>query len=375
MSRTLLAGVGGFVVALIASAAIWGLTAWLWIAGFFVALYVIAGIAFTDRRRPDEIHCTTTADGWTLGIWRYRPRGERRRHAPVVLLHGLGANQRNFDLEDRYSVALYLANAGYDCFLPALRGCGPSARRRWGYPDKWNINFDKFVEFDVPAVFDKVRELTGAPQLHLVAQSMGAMIGYAIAEGELGARLKSYVAFNGPCFFAHMQQFAAMAKLRWALKPLLVVHSSVFARIQSIPADFWPAAIGRDEVNPDNVDGPTIARAAVNLVTDMPRDLLFQFAKWIEDREFGSERPESWEKNLHKITVPIYCLGGPVDFFCVPDANRGVVDKVGSAKKKYRLFSKANGDLADYGHGDLTVGRTAPTEVFPTVLEWIDDND
>jgi pimeloyl-ACP methyl ester carboxylesterase len=375
MTQGALAWVAAVLLLLVASLAIWGGAALFWAVAALAALYALGRRLFADERRPDEIHYTHAADGWDLAIWRYRPRGAERRNCPVLLVHGLGANQRNFDLDDRCSVALFLARAGYDCYLPALRGGGPSAYRRWGYPDKWNITFDKYADLDLPAAFAKVRELAGAPHVHVIGHSMGAMLGYAIAEGELGAQMKSLTAVSGPCFFEHMQQFAPVLKFRRLLNPFVVLHTTVGAAVQSVFVRLWPRLAGRQEVNPDNVDGATVARAAVNLIANIPRDLLFQFAKWIGDREFGSHRPESWQKGLPKITTPIYCLGGPDDYFCRPAANEKVIDFVGSAKKKYRLFSKANGDRADYGHGDIVIGRTAPDDVFPTILEWVNEND
>jgi hypothetical protein len=33
------------------------------------------------------------------------------------------------------------------------------------------------------------------------------------------------------------------------------------------------------------------------------------------------------------------------------------------------------GDRADYGHGDLLVGRAAPEEVYPLILDFLDEVD
>jgi pimeloyl-ACP methyl ester carboxylesterase len=376
MSVRSIAGFGVVVAAVIALTAILG---W-WFLGLVVvaaiALHLIGRWVFGDDRRPDEIHYVRTADGWDLAIWRVRPKTQPVKPIPVLLQHGLGANQRNFDLDDRYSVAHYLARHGYDCWLPALRGVGPSAYRRWGYPDRWNITFEKFLDYDEPAIFGKILELTGASKLHFIGQSMGAMVGYALAEGPLGEKMQSLTAACGPCIFKHMAQFKPLLPLRKIFRPLVALHISFFAKMQAPIVRFLPRFAGEDEVNWRNMDPAALARAAANVVDDMPRDLLLQFGEWVEHADFGSHRgADSWEKNLHKITVPIYCFGGSADRFCAPPANNTVIDQVSSAKKQYRLFSTANGGMADYGHGDVVVGRTAPDEVFPTILDWVRQND
>jgi pimeloyl-ACP methyl ester carboxylesterase len=340
-----------------------------------VVLYFVGHFVFRDDRRPDEVHFTQAADGHELGLWRVRPKGDGRQAVPVVLQHGLGANHRDFDLEDRCSLAHYLARHGYDCYLPALRGCGPSRYRKWSHPDKWAIDFDKFVELDLPAVFAKVEQLTGAKTFHYIGHSMGGMIGYALAQGEQAARLRSLTAVASPCFFEHMQHFAPVLRLRPLLKVFVVIRQSILTTMQASIVYFFPKLAGNYVVNPENVDGALMARASVNLIEDMPRDLLLQFGRWVEDRVFGSHRPEPWQTHLHKIQVPIYCLGGTADFFCPPAANDQVVNHVRSPKKQYRRFGKTHGHQADYGHGDIVVGQTAPQEVWPTILDWLHENE
>jgi len=363
---------GGVVLLVIVLTALWGLKILLGVAGLVLGLYLLATWLYTDHRHPDEVHYVSTKDGWDLAIWRVRPKTPVANPIPVLLQHGLGANQRNFDLDDRCSLAHYLARQGYDCYLPALRGNGPSIYRGGSRSDRWKITFEHFIDVDVPAAVEKIRELTGTAKIHFVGQSMGAMIGYALAEGEGDKWMQSFTAVCGPCFFKEMSGFKSILPFRFLLRKLTVLHVNFFMAAQAPLIRFFPRLAGREEVNWENMDGQSLARAAVNVVERQPATLLLQFAKWVEDGEFGSHRgADSWEKNLHKIKVPIYCLGGSADRFCPPAANNRVVDQVGSVQKQYRFFSKADGGLADYGHGDLIVGRTAPDEVFPTILDWI----
>ncbi|NLH48840.1 MAG: alpha/beta hydrolase [Myxococcales bacterium] len=340
-----------------------------------LGLYLIGRYGFTDNRRPDEIHFAKTADGQEIAVWRYRPRGAAAQKTPVVLQHGLGANQRDLDLEDKNSLALFLAREGYDCYLPALRGCGPSAYTRLGHPDRWNIVFDQFVDYDLPAVFAKIQELTGATQVHYIGHSMGGMIGYALAEGENAARLKSLTSIAGPCFFENMQHFKPLLRYRFLFKPFPVIYQKVFCYLLAPLVYFWPKVAGREMLNPDNVTGPTLALGSANVIDEMPKPLLLQFGQWVEDGDFGSHHQPSWESRLAEITTPIYCIAGSLDYFCPPPAIDRVVDRVGSARKRYHLFAKANGDTVDYGHGDLSIGNDAPRDIFPTILSWLKEND
>lgn len=354
-------------------------TIFTWLLGILIAVFVVLTFwgrrMLTDRRSPDEIRFLQAADGWDLALWHIKPKTLKAKKIPVLLQHGLGFNQRNFDLEDGLSVAHYLAAQGYDCWLPALRGCGPSKYRRWGYPNRWNIRFEDFVEKDLPAFLDEIGKRTGAKQVHYIGHSMGGMIGYALAEGEQAKRLKSLTSIAGPCFFNHMTQFKAMARFKALIKPFPAVQQTVIMRYVAPLTYLWPGIIGKMIFYPANVHGSTTARAAINGIEDNPATLLLQFARWVETGCFGAGHSEPWQEHLHKIKTPIYCIAGTRDFFCPETVIEPVVQQVGSRRKQYRVFSRANGESTDYGHGDLVSGIAAPAEVYPTLLAWLREND
>ena len=37
-----------------------------------------------------------------------------------------------------------------------------------------------------------------------------------------------------------------------------------------------------------------------------------------------------------------------------------------------RLVGKGHGQAGEYGHGDLLIGRRAPAEIFPLILDWLE---
>ncbi|MDP8225108.1 MAG: alpha/beta fold hydrolase [Candidatus Lernaella stagnicola] len=340
-----------------------------------MALYVAGRLLFRKQPLADQILFALTDDDRMVAIWRFLPKGDTPKKIPVILQHGLGANHLNFDMHEEVSLCRYLAARGYDVFAPDLRSGGLSLPRKWGAIDRWNIRFEHFVEQDLPAVFAEIQRATGRKKVHYVGHSMGGLIGYALAEGEYGKRMQSLTAVAGPAIFGHMQQFRSLLPLRPLMRPFKVIHQRLWTTIIALPAYLWPRFAGTNLVNPENVTGKTVAIAAVNALENMPRDLLLQFAQWVEHRQWGSEREEPYEELLDRITCPIYCLGGPVDHFCPPGANESIVDRVSSRKKQYRMFSRANGDLADYGHGDLIIGITAPREIFTSILAWLQDNE
>jgi predicted alpha/beta hydrolase len=98
----------------------------------------------------DEIHFAATPDGWRLALHRYRPRGAGAHGVPVLLCGGYGCNRHFVDSDEPYSLARFLARAGFDVWPVELRGRGLSrptgARAR---PGIWT--FDDLARIDVPA--------------------------------------------------------------------------------------------------------------------------------------------------------------------------------------------------------------------------------
>lgn len=77
--------------------------------------------------------------------------------SPVILLHGSFANRRHWLSAEGRGVAAYLVEAGYDVWLPEMRGHGLSPVNN----DFVNNSLDKLVEYDLPAIHKFVAEQTG----------------------------------------------------------------------------------------------------------------------------------------------------------------------------------------------------------------------
>ncbi len=109
---------------------------------------------------PDTIVTYATSDGWEMDLRRYPgPEGA----PPVLLVHGMGANHYNWDYAPEISLAHHLQAAGWDVWIPALRGDPGSVP-----PEKradQAFTFDDYARLDLPAAVDRVLEITGREQL------------------------------------------------------------------------------------------------------------------------------------------------------------------------------------------------------------------
>ena len=75
------------------------------------------------------------------------------------------------------------------------------------------------------------------------------------------------------------------------------------------------------------------------------------------------------------MTLPILFVAGSLDHLGAPGVLMQGFARVASTDKHFEVMGRANGYRADYGHLDLTIGRHAPEEVYPLLLDWLQAHD
>lgn len=322
-------------------------------------------------RFPDEVCYTTTEDGWRIGISRYRRAPDTApRGVPVLLVHGIASNARNFDLTDQLSLAMSLSRAGFDTWVLDLRGRGQSVRPRLFSGLRYDWSFDEYAEKDVPAAVKEVLRATQAKEVDLVGFSVGALACYAYLSGaQVAPPVRTLVSLAGPTSFKRLDKFLSarlIRNLRWLRHRWLM-------RILAPGSGFLHPSPLQLIYNPENTDRATQRRAMVNAVANFARNELLQYADWIKTDTFRSiDQRRDYRAELGRITVPTLFIAGARDPFAAPDAVKETVDAcTGIAYKEFRICSRAQGMRVNYGHFDLLIGRDAPEEVYPMVEAWL----
>lgn len=47
--------------------------------------------------------------------------------------------------------------------------------------------------------------------------------------------------------------------------------------------------------------------------------------------------------------------------------------RISSPVKRFRILGRGYGESYDYGHGDLLIGKACRQEVYPALVEWVED--
>ena len=318
-----------------------------------------------DRPTPLRV---TTDDGWTLTVW-YRPARQRRFVEPIVLCHGLANNHALMEFLPPSNLAAFLSEAGFDCYSVDLRGAGGShPPLDWG---PWDATVDDHITHDAPAVIDFVRAHARADRVVWLGHSLGGMIGLAAATTSADGKIAALVTIGSPVFFRYRYRVHwAVTIAKW-LAPAGRFPMNWFAEAGTVLGGRFKVKLAHASANLDNLEPGAVRVLLANVFAPIWRGVLLQFEEWIRDDVFRSLEGVDYRSRVRNLTVPVLVCGGTVDFLAPPRAQRAYFEHLTTPDRTLVIFGKKHGQTADYGHGDLLVGRDVSTEVYPVLRDWL----
>jgi len=322
------------------------------------------------RAAPTETrHRVTTSDGVELHITHVHP-AHPGTQAPVMLVHGLGANRFTFHFPER-SFARYLATAGFDAFVVELRGAGASSR-----PRSWD--FDDYLFLDLPVVIDWIRRRTGSPAIHWVGHnSMGGILlmCYGIAHEDTGL-LSGVTVGSALDYSIGATGFERLLALRPIIERLPAVPWGRLVRMLAPTLGRRiETPLERFNVVPSNIEPHISRQLHARAFGTIPTPLLSTLATTFEQRGLRTRdgRVYFWEE-APTLELPLMLIAGSGDQQVSMEAVEATAARIGGEQVVVERFGRAHGQADDYGHFDLLLGRRAAREVWPKIARWLRRN-
>ncbi len=347
----------------------------MFLTGLPIGFAYFLGWYYASPSRQDATHMTTTSDGWRLAVHHYEGATQGDR-APVILCHGLSSNRFIFDMEGAPSLACHLRDAGYDVWVPELRGSGMSdapGLLRSASPYSWG--FDDHLDYDVPAIIDLVIMKTGAPQVKWVGHSMGGMLIDCHMARTADPRVSSVITLGAPIDFSKMDNHAFKGLLRF---------KSVLKYVPVNPLPFMGRLLAPFVTGtPDFVHGlyyksniaPNIARKVSCIGTQLVSSsrLWIDMARFLQEKCLRLREGTPVLETLHSVKTPLFVVAGSKDAVGPPECVIGAANAHNALIPRELLIAgKDRGFEEDYGHIDLLLGLRAHTEVYPALQDWLE---
>lgn len=285
-------------------------------------------------RPMPRIERIVAEDGVRLALHRLGPDGG----TPVLMVPGTFSNH-TFWLGTRgHGFARAVADAGFEAWVLDPRGHGDSQRQ--GPGERWD--FDDWGRLDVPAAVRAVRSR------------------------------------SGPCFL--IGHSAGGASVLMALAAASALHpdcSGVVVLGTPLP---WLQPVQRVVAHGVRLFSRVASRFPARLLGLGPEDelsgVMSQWMRWnLEGRWHGDDGLD-YEALLGALRMPILGIAGAGDrIYAPPAACRALVQRLGSADRTLRVFGTDHGHAEDYDHAGIVVSRSARSEIWPVVVEWLRSRD
>ena len=337
------------------------------------------------RVAAPHVHVCTTSDGVQLRLTRYRG-GEK---GPVILSHGLGVSSAIFSLDTIDTNLLeYLFAQGYDVWLLDYRASIdlPASRTQF--------TADDVAQKDYPAAVEAVRRLTGAATVQMVVHCYGSTTFFmAMLAGLQGVRSAVCSQIATHIVAPAMTRFKVGLHLPEVLQAVGVNSLTAYVdrhadwkdRLFDLALRCYPVAA--EERCKSSVChritfmyAPLYEHAQLNTLTHETLHETFGIANMRAFEHLAlmtktghlvsADGEEAYLPHLDRLAIPITLIHGERNACFLP----------ASTEKTYELLRQHNGTglyrrhvIPDYGHIDCIFGKNAVKDVYPLILQHLDE--
>ncbi|WP_052469194.1 alpha/beta fold hydrolase [Pseudomonas massiliensis] len=265
-----------------------------------------------------------------------RTQDQARRGAPVVLLHGSFSNRRFWYSPKGVGLGATLARAGFDVWIPEMRGHGLSPRNQ----QYRHNDVAAYARYDLPVINAFVAELSGQRPYWLGHSLGGISLAVALGSGALTADSLAGLALFG----------SQVSRAPWPLRvaPMNWAARGVLRRLGHIP-------------------GPRLKRGP----EDEPAGVALEMLRWHGLRRRLGRARGDWRTGLAQARLPLLVVAGGGDHQDPPWACEQLFERFGSEHGQFLVLGQAQGFSQDFGHVDMLVSKAAQSEVWPLVQRWL----
>lgn len=350
-----------------------------------------------------EKYEVTTEDGYILNLYRMSSeKCDNLIQPPILLMHGFILNSDIWlDAGRNASLAYMLADNCYDLWIGNIRGTYQGRRHVTLDPDTdhefWDFCMDDNGYYDIPAQIDMVLNVTQAEKINYIGYSQGcAEMSIACAERqEYCDKVQLFIAMAPALRMKNTRSLLmrAASEVVQALDSLLTELKiyEIFAKgsiVQEVLQILCKSTLAEplcqgliaaaDAYDPGSLSSATIKRMYTHIPAGTSKKSILKYAQAFGD-EYFSKYDYGSEKNLKvygtekapqfalsNMTIPTVIIGGLGDY---------IVDLKDMQWLQEQLPNVLELKMVNYSlwnHFDVSYSSFAPTLLFPTVRQYLE---
>ena len=288
------------------------------------------------------------------------------------MVHGFAANARMWNSPtQKRSLPRYLCEAGYPVYVIDLRN-----RRDAGLP-VWDM--DDYVLYDIPCALNYIAGREETPLLHWIGHSMGGMLAYMFQTLGRAHRLVSVTTLGSPGLRVQPAGARHISASKSLLQSLLRPAPDQ-GRLDLIPPSLIGAVLALNFMSRNPLGG-SVSRSSFaamlsgNYMGNVSKTEARQLTSIVEGRGLHSRRFRfNYALNCHRITAPLLVFAGDKDRIAPRKlVEQGYTD-AWAKSKKFIPLGRRFGQKASYGHMELIMGHTCEQDIWPKLLEWLEES-
>ena len=351
-----------------------------------------------------EVETVTTEDRYVNTMWRLTSKDPNNRNGKsVIMQHGLLDGAFSFLILAEDSLPKKLCDEGYVVYLPYIRGTQFS-RSHLDYDSGltskyWDFSFDHMAAYDVPANINFVKNRDGVEKVYYIGHSQGSLtffLAYMNNPEFMEKNIAKFIALgtvpnvnNAPHFLIKLFDKSKILNLI-PVKNFLTLPKEVgqvFVPLCTSKAKFLCNSIlslafsGTHETGRIDYD-----RLGKNIFLYEPGGTSLQNMKhWIQIykakraqkydyglvenlKHYGQTTPPVYDlKKMKGYSIPSLMTISDADPFANPQDTLDFVDNIEN-KKVVNILS-----LTNYNHIDYFWADSAVQEIFPKVMNFLDE--
>ena len=338
------------------------------------------------KRRPlklpaPEVHFFETDDATILKLTRYQGGTK----GPVVVSPGFGTSTLAYTIDTvDANLPECLSAAGYDVWLFDYRASPDLASARTQF------TLDDIAKRDYPAAIAKVREVTGAPTVQVMAHCIGSMtflmamlaglqgVRSAISSAltlypvsPLANRIRAGLDLGQLLVAAHVDTMTTDFDREKAVDVLIDNILKLFPSKEQCTSAVCRRILG--------IYGDVYKHAQLNEATHLAMHEMFGVANVRTFNHISlivrtghpvdKDGGETYMNHLDRLAIPITFLHGAENNLFLPEGSAQTMKALAYANDA-KLYHRI--EFQNYAHMDCFIGKSASTDIFPTIVTELD---